>query len=105
MNADMMTFLKELKSRLSYEKPATVVMGNEAADLDSMVSAVSYAWYLYLLDNQLNPFPYINIPRADFKLRTEAVYLFEKAGIDIESLLFTDDLDLVKLKKAGNLNL
>ncbi len=105
MNTDMMMFLEELKNSFSYLKPATVVMGNEAADLDSMASAVSYSWYLSLNDKGVNSYPLINIPRADFKLRTEAVYLFEEAGINIENLLFTDDLDIVKLKESGNLNL
>jgi exopolyphosphatase len=80
-------------------------MGNEAADLDSMASAVAYAWYLNLNDSSVNAFPLINIPRADFKLRTEAVFLFKEAGIDIDLLLFAEDVDLKRLDAAGNLSL
>ena len=105
MNNDMTSFLKGLKNNFSEQKPVTIVMGNEAADLDSMASAVTYAWYLYLTDPSQNPFPLINIPRADFKLRTEAVFLFEEAGVNIDHLLFVEDVDLDILKASGNLKL
>ena len=105
MNNDMTTFLAGLKNNFSDQKQVTIVMGNEAADLDSMASAVTYAWYLHLSDSSQNPFPLINIPRADFKLRTEAVFLFEEAGVNIDHLLFSDDMDLEKLKAGGNLKL
>jgi len=105
MNNDMMTFLGGLKNNFSDQKPVTIVMGNEAADLDSMASAVTYAWYLHLSDSSQNLFPLINIPRADFKLRTEAVFLFEEAGVNIDHLLFVEDVDLDKLKAGGNLKL
>ncbi|MBI9103508.1 MAG: DHH family phosphoesterase [Spirochaetales bacterium] len=105
MSKDMISFLEELKSNFSYDKPVTVVMGNEAADLDSMVSAVTCAWYLYLSDASSNPFPLINIPRADFKLRTEAVFLFNEAGVNLDLLMFAEDIDLLRLKESGNLKL
>jgi exopolyphosphatase len=38
--------------------------------------------------------PVINIPRRDFILRTEAVYLFDVLGIDGTALLFIDEIDL-----------
>lgn len=101
----MKSFLKGLHSVISSRKPLTIVMGNEAADLDSMVSALCYAWYLYKNDPDTNPCPLINIPREDFKLRTEAVFLFEEAGISIQDLIFIDDLELQKLKSEGLLKL
>ncbi len=105
MSNNMMSWLKDLKSNFSNTKQATIVMGNEAADLDSMASAVTYAWYLNLSNADQNCFPLINIPRADFKLRTEAVYLFQEAGVTIDNLLFIEDVDLVKLKADSNLKL
>lgn len=83
----------------------TVVMGNEAADLDSMASAVLYAYYLSLEDPGCNPKALINIPRGDFKLRTEATFLFREAGIDEASLNFADDLDLQTLAEKNKLRL
>jgi len=105
MEKNLISYLQEIRTNYSDEKSVTIVMGNEAADLDSMASAVSYAWYLHLLDPSGNPYPLINIPRADFKLRTEAVYLFNEAGISSDLLLFSDDVNLEKLYADGNLNL
>lgn len=105
MNNNLLSYLKGLKDNISYDKPATIIVGNEAADLDSMASAVMYAYYLSLGDESSNPFPLINIPRADFKLRTEAVFLFHEAGVNPDDLLFSEDIDLVKLKEKKLLSL
>ncbi len=83
----------------------TLVMGNEAADLDSMASTVLYAYYLSLEDPGCNPKPLIAIPRGDFKLRTEATFLFKKAGIDESVLNFTEDVDLHALASENRLRL
>lgn len=105
MSNNMMAWLGSLKNNFSNTKQVTIVMGNEAADLDSMASAVTYAWYLNLTDADGKYFPMINIPKADFKLRTEAVYLFHEAGVNIDNLLFAEDVDLDKLKAGSNLKL
>ena len=105
MSSNMMSWIEGLKQNFSDKKQITIVMGNEAADLDSMASAVTYAWYLNLNDTGGNYFPLINIPRADFKLRTEAVYLFQEAVVNIDKLLFSEDVDLDKLKASSNLKL
>jgi exopolyphosphatase len=88
-------YLEESGSRINSGKMVTVVIGNEAADLDSMASSVAYAYYLHL--SGVNAVPVMNIPRNDFALRTEAVYLFGEASIGMEKLLFLDDIDLEKL--------
>lgn len=85
-----------------------VVMGNEASDLDSIVSAIFYASWLHLdrdsdreqkeaeegkpLADGLLTVPLINIPRDDFGLRGDAVHVLDKAGIEHEHLLFLDDV-------------
>lgn len=98
-------FLKDVKTGLAADKRTTVVIGNEAADLDSMASAVAYAYFLKSKGLAENPVPVINIPLNDFKLRTEAVFLFNEAGIDPENLISVDDVDLDALFESGNLNL
>ena len=97
-------------ARESNTRSTTVhcVLGNEAADLDSMASALIYAYYTAggaSAKPQSSVVPLIDIARADFKLRTEAVYLFAEAGVDPAQLLFADDLDLDALHKAGALEL
>lgn len=101
-------FLASNRSSLSTPGSVQIVMGNEAADLDSMASSVLYAYYKYTTTDSSGKtafIPLINIPREDFKLRTEAVYLFSEAGIDPSLLLFSEDVDLDSLKAKGSLKL
>lgn len=71
-----------------------LVLGNEAADLDSMASAIVYAYLMTAGEQDKTIIPLIPIPRADFKLRTEAVYVFGQAGIDLNNLVFLDELNI-----------
>ena len=105
MDGNIISFLQGLKTAVSYQKPVTVVMGNEAADLDSLVSSLTYSWYLHLNSPAETTIPFVHIPRSDFKLRAEAVFLFAEAGVSSDLLLFAEDVDLEKLYSDGNLNL
>lgn len=70
-----------------------VVSGNQSADLDSVVSAISYAF----LDPESEPIvPLINIPKADLLLRKDIEYVLHECGIPNENLLFSDDLEHVE---------
>jgi exopolyphosphatase len=96
-------------SKFSLNKKSTVcfVTGNEASDLDSMASSVVYAYLLETLNKDDNTIylPLINIPRDDFKLRTEAVYLFSEAGIQTDNLIFTDEINIEEIAKSGKLKM
>jgi len=98
-------FLEKAKGSLDPGKKTVIVIGNEAADLDSMASAVLYAYFL----TEKNPsgmfIPLIGIPPEDFKLRTEAVFLFGEAGIDPGNLISVNDVDLETIHKNGNLEI
>ena len=88
------------RANLNRDYLVRVVMGNEASDLDSMASSIAYG---YLLSQDSLPggeivLPVMNIPRDDFKLRTEAVYLFKEVGIDISRLVFLDEINLGALR-------
>ena len=96
-------YLTKTKSNYTPEKKMTIVIGNEAADLDSMASSVTYAYYLSL--SGVNAIPLMNIPRNDFILRTEAVYLFKAASLSPDNLLFIEDVNLKELFDNGNLEL
>jgi len=96
-------YLEKSRSGISSGKDITVVIGNEAADLDSMASSVAYAYYLHL--SGVNAVPVMNIPRNDFALRTEAVYLFGEASINPEMLLFLDDINFAELSGEGILDI
>ncbi|XP_048581700.1 exopolyphosphatase PRUNE1 isoform X2 [Nematostella vectensis] len=47
--------------------------------------------------------PVLNIPRADFPLRTEITYTFARFGINLKDLVFTDEFDMTALKTKGEL--
>lgn len=98
-------FLKSAWSGLNQDQTITIVMGNEAADLDSMASALTYAYFLKERKLAENPVPLINIPSGDFKLRTEAVFLFKEAGINPQNLISVEDIDLDTLNNNGNLRI
>jgi exopolyphosphatase len=81
-----------------------LVMGNEAADLDSMASSIAYAYILNAMESDGIVVPIMPIVRADFKLRSEAVYVFNRAGIDLNNLIFMDDINFeTVVKRAAGL--
>ncbi|OCH94607.1 DHH phosphoesterase [Obba rivulosa] len=72
-----------------------IATGNEAGDLDSLASAIAYAYY----SSKLAPHPAPTVPlahmaRADLALRAENLHALARAGLDPAAppLLFTDDL-------------
>ncbi len=65
------SYLAEAKKHIS--DTGIVVIGNEAADLDSMASSLAYGYLLSLQDPRISVLPIMPIPRVDFALRTEAV--------------------------------
>ena len=101
------SFLKSCRTRLTAlihtanpsQPHLHVVMGNESADLDSIVCSITYAYFSQWKSNQAEKaaaqedlfFPLINIPRIDFPLRTEVVKAFQMCNISPEDLIFVDD--------------
>jgi len=80
-----------------------VVIGNEAADLDSMASSIVYGYLRSLQNSQVSVLPVMPIPREDFILRTEAVYVFKEANIDLNDVVFFDEVDFDKLMEKAEL--
>jgi exopolyphosphatase len=73
-------YLDRARTLVEQGEARRFVLGNESADLDSMASAVACGYYLTeLAPDGGAPFvPLVNVPRADYKLRTEAVFLFRR---------------------------
>ncbi|KAH8990734.1 DHH phosphoesterase [Lactarius akahatsu] len=57
----------------------TISLGNEAGDLDSLASAVAYAWYATHHLGQ-STVPLLQTPRADISLRAENLYALDFSG-------------------------
>ncbi|KAJ1972769.1 Exopolyphosphatase [Dimargaris verticillata] len=73
-----------------------ITMGNEAADLDSMVAAMTYSYWRHLAtDDQATPtmhVPLINIPRKDLSLNPERERVIIQSGqIPFNDLVCIDD--------------
>jgi len=96
------SYLAETKNNITQFDSKQIVIGNEAADLDSMVSSIVHAYYLACKNRATNHYvaPIMPIPREDFKLRPEAVYVFAKAGIKLNNVLFFDEVDFPELMKG-----
>jgi len=57
----------------------TIAMGNEAGDLDSMASAIAYAWFATVA-KKTNTVPLIQTPHPDLQLRAENLYALSRSG-------------------------
>ncbi len=76
---------------------ATIVMGNQSADLDSIISSISLSYYLTKLRSSESSLPVvvpiINSTRAVLQTKRECLYLFDTFSIDFHTdLLFIADL-------------
>jgi len=80
-----------------------LVLGNQSADMDSIVSAITFAY-----SNADKGFyvPVINSPREELPLRGDVQHVFETLHIKPDSLLYQDDLPfLLKLAMQGHIRL
>ncbi|KAG8509227.1 Exopolyphosphatase PRUNE1 [Galemys pyrenaicus] len=87
-------------------RPLHVVLGNEACDLDSMVSALTLAFYLSKTTETEEVFvPVLNIKRSELPLRGDNIFFLQKIHIPESLLIFRDEIDLHALHQAGRLTL
>ncbi len=85
-------FLFDARSRAQTHDIDMLVFGNEAADLDSVVSAIGLGWVLGNGKKPCAALPLIPIQRDDFRLKTESRWVLSQTGIDAENLFFLDDV-------------
>ncbi|KAG0226229.1 Exopolyphosphatase [Actinomortierella wolfii] len=96
----MNSFLESIRPRLSSEPdaPVLIVTGNESADLDSIVSALTTAYFLQQSRPNTICVPFINTAHADLVLRNDTVYVFELTKVDTSLLFFRDELNTTLAK-------
>lgn len=98
------SFEKVHKSYVSGEPVDSVVhavLGNQSADMDSIVSAIVFA---YANREQGFYIPVVNISKEDLWLRSDVLYMFDRLLIDPEALLYQSDLPfLLNLALQGKL--
>jgi exopolyphosphatase len=83
------------------DRAGLVVLGNQAADLDSVASALVLAWQLSCGSPPHEAIGLIAIPRCDLVLRPEVLFILAQAELDPADLLFIDDLDLGGMLTQG----
>lgn len=90
-------YLIDSKTDINHKAVDLLVMGNEASDLDSMASSIAFAYITAANEKDKTIVPVMPIIKADFKLRTEVVYVFEQAGINPDNIIFMDEIDIERL--------
>ncbi|KAJ0975757.1 hypothetical protein J5N97_017722 [Dioscorea zingiberensis] len=83
------------------------VIGQEVADVGSVVSTILYAYFLNETQEDRNSciVPVINMQRADLRIHPELNWLFDSCQIEVSSLVFIDEIDLTYYDLFGSLNL
>ncbi|KAF8208339.1 hypothetical protein K438DRAFT_1904572 [Mycena galopus ATCC 62051] len=97
LTASKEKYLNDVRATPSKGTEWTVVMGNEAGDLDSVASSIAYAWVQSQIHGKPS-IPLIQTGQDDLNLRAENLYALKLAGIDDpqQQLLSITDLEGVK---------
>ncbi|XP_043524636.1 exopolyphosphatase PRUNE1 isoform X1 [Frieseomelitta varia] len=95
---------------LSAYKRIRIVRGNETCDLDSAVSTLIQAFSEYLdgiesKETDLATIPLMNIPKREYRVKTEVVFFFDLHNIPSDLLIFRDQIDLKALKENTKIKL
>ena len=98
---DLSSYLASLPSSLP--SCTSFVIGNEACDLDSVISSIVYAYYL-TITTQIITLPIVCVVKEDLRLRTEIVYFLKKMEVDLDGLLFLDTPGVVELREKDGIS-
>nr|XP_033782865.1 protein prune homolog 2 isoform X3 [Geotrypetes seraphini] len=105
----MEEYLQRSKTRLSQSKRLVkvhVVLGSRTCDLDALISAVTYAYFLEKINSpDVLCLPVLNIPRMEFSYYSETRFILEELSIPESCLIFRDDINLQQLHEEGKLAL
>ncbi|XP_025074962.1 exopolyphosphatase PRUNE1 [Pogonomyrmex barbatus] len=106
----MEAFLNASKTallQLTLYQTVRVVLGNQTCDLDSAVCALVQGLLEYInvkmrgLDN-VAVIPVMNIPKKEFRIKTEVVYSLRSHDIPLDLLTFRDQIDLQNIQNDAN---
>jgi exopolyphosphatase len=99
-------------------KHVTICIGNEAADADSIISTLCYAYYKHIqqnkdvdidrdknTDNVTNYFPIVCVRRDEIHLRRDVEILLQEIGVELSDLISYDEFpfDTTYLNKNYNI--
>ncbi|XP_015122140.1 exopolyphosphatase PRUNE1 isoform X1 [Diachasma alloeum] len=105
----LVTSRHALKNLDKYEK-IRVILGNESCDLDSAVCSLVLGLFHYSMLEKADTknagvIPLLNIPKREFKIKTEVVFHLQHHGIQLEHLSFRDEIELKNLSNEKKLEL
>nr|XP_056704963.1 protein prune homolog 2-like [Euleptes europaea] len=94
------------KSRNKHLEKVHVVLGKKLCDVDSITSALTYAYYL----DKVSPpdilcLPVVNLPRREFCFYTETKFILEELNVPETLHVFRDEINLHQLNNDGKLSL
>lgn len=92
--------LKQKVDSKALKLPYTFVTGNQSADMDSVVSALTFAYFTNLQSTDKFIIPLINIPKDNLRLRKDIVKLLSYHSITEDLLYFVEDFE--KLSQDSN---
>ncbi|XP_063151232.1 protein prune homolog 2 [Candoia aspera] len=103
----MEDFLQRAKTKLSRNKhldKVHVVLGKKSCDLDSLISALAYAYYLEKVSPpNIACLPVLNISRREICYHTETRLILEELNIPESLYIFRDEINLYQLNSEGKL--
>jgi hypothetical protein len=85
-----------------------IIHSGAECEVSSMVCALLMAWSMESTAppakaNNWHLVPVVNIPRQSMHKHKDAAWLFDACGVDARALLFSDEVELEKLMKAGRI--
>lgn len=77
-----------------------VVVGNQSADLDSITSAISLAFYLNQTQTEKKFIPIINSTKSVIASKKPCTYMFQQLSVDLNDLIFLGDLTHDRIREV-----
>lgn len=101
-------YLQECKHNLknaSESSKIQIVLGNESCDLDSAISSLVMAYFIFKVQKNADiVIPVLNVKRKELAVRTEVVFFLEETSINISDVICIDEIDLKTLHEKGKLS-
>ncbi|XP_011299276.1 protein prune homolog isoform X2 [Fopius arisanus] len=87
-----------------------VILGNETCDLDSAVCSLVLGLFVHSMlektgTKNFGVIPVLNIPKREFKIKTEVVFYLQHHGIHLEDLTYRDEIKLNNVSNEKKLKL
>jgi exopolyphosphatase len=92
-------FVKKSKTLFENLTKVSVAIGNQSADLDSIVSAICYSYYVWS-NSQKVCIPIINSNPSVLKTKKECIFMLEKLSINLDDFVYITDWNKSKIAEV-----